>query len=167
MIKKKFIKKCKIGDLSFSIGINRSMAVEALENCEGFWDLFSKSELLREEIVKAANDSDETVEKEPSDETVEKQYEYIRLTAQIALLSEKIVDEILPSLLEYAETDLGEFKSYNEMATYIIETLYDCGALYDFKGNTGFYTKILKEFILEAFTHGGEQKNTGIKVIIE
>lgn len=169
---KKFVKNCQIGELSFSIGLNRSMAVDAITNCKGYWEAFSQSETMKDAIAKAQSKDGKVKELDFDKLSYNQVADLIQLENKMSKHIAEIVDRLLPQMLEYAGTVLpvDVANSYNRYAQVIIETCEEYGVLENYYDEDdepveGFYQKTFN-FILQAFTNGGERKKSAMKIIM-
>lgn len=155
----KLTKHFCIGEMEFDVAINRDMATKA----------FKKAPALFNCILKAGSISN----KELEDLSLE---EYLKLEEVAQKRKESypiLTDYILDEMLEFAETDLKDYKGYFEYSGAIINyckendiyedyCLEENGEIIDVQG----FCSLIGDFIALGFTQGNTQKKKTSKMKI-
>ena len=175
----KFTKTFTIGELNFTNGINRAMAVSAFKKYPQYYESILKNEdikdALRENVKEKNNDIiekeiEKQLDKILENNDVKKIISFVEIQTNIEKYSKIIVDDTLSQLLEYAGTDLPtNFNSYEEYAKYIISYCEENYVLYDYLEEEteitekGFYSLVM-EFITMGFTQGNTKNKGKLKI---
>lgn len=158
----KMTKNFKIGEYSFTIGLNREMAVKYFKKQPKYFDCVKK-------ISELSN-----IPTEFNEYSMEQFLDRIDLMAKMEEYSEEIVRYALPEMLNFGMNDYTQ--AYGEFAEKIINYCNENDVLYNEvyeqpNGEKtivkGFFTLVM-EFISMGFTHGkGAPKNKKPKIEIE
>lgn len=168
----KFSKHFSIGELDFSIAVNRAIAVDGFKKYPQYYDAVLQNELLTNSIENNGKSLEVTNAKEL--------IQCIETAEQVSVYSKKIVDYLLPTLLKYAETPLPQdITTYDDYAHYIISYCNENDILEDYieikvvngvetdEENIvkGLYSLVI-EFISMGFTQGNTKKKGKLKIIM-
>lgn len=172
----KFTKTFTIGELNFTIGINRAMAASAFKKYPQYYEAVLKNEELVEAIKKSQQGQEEINEKKIADSieitSTEQVIEYVHIAEQIKIYSEKIVTYLFAQLLEYGETKLtDEFVSYEDYAKYIFVYCQENEVLADYideetETEVKGLISCIMDFISMGFTQGNIKKKGKVKIIM-
>lgn len=154
-----------IGDFSFTLGITRVMAVEGFEQNSKYWDLLENPEYkelstnYEKYFLEMANNK-------------EKILKFYKFKEQIVEEAIPIVEYLLPLMLQKGQTNIGEYKSYEEYSQALLKFCFDNEILFDnhYEDENsedifedGFYTVIMT-FINKGFTYGSSQSKPKVKI---
>lgn len=177
----KLTKHFTIGELDFSISINRAMAVSAFKQYPQYYDAVLKNEqiieLLYEEKEKNKTNKEiiENVSNDIKINDTKTLISYMELQETMQTYSAKIVKFLLPEMLAYNACKLPNgVENYDIYANYILEYCEENDILEDYYGEncetqeveveTGLYSNIM-EFITLGFMQGNTKKKGKLKII--
>lgn len=172
----KFSKHLLIGDLDFTISINRAIALEGFKKFPQYYDAVLKNE----ELIKLIKDQSQTKSAEEIAEGFEitnaqQIISYTEIAEELKIYSEQIVIYLLPKLLEYAETQIPDgINDYKQYAQYIIDYCNENDILYDYiednndedETEVKGFISIGIDFITMGFTQGNTKKKSKLKIIM-
>lgn len=170
-----FTKNYFIGELEFTISVNRFLATSIFKKYPKYYNTVLK----QEEIVKVAknvnsknvNDIANSIKINDVDTLIS----YLDTVENLQKYSKEIVDNCLYQLLEYAETELPSvFSTYEEYAKEIIRYCEENDILYNYyledeneetepKEQQGFYDSVM-EFLSMGFTQGNTKKKSKLQI---
>ena len=171
-----------VGEFSFTLGLNRLLALEGFKIVPEYWDL-SHSEVAKEMSDKEFSYV-EAVKKDPKRIVL-----YQEHTEKIKICNSKIVEYLLPKMLEKGGTDIKGYNSYEEYAKEFLIYCADNGILDDWleeideseipeianeeevidfvktKYQKGMYSRFM-EFINLGFSQGSSPSKPKIKITV-
>lgn len=173
----KFNKQFTIGELDFTISINRAIAYEAFAKYPQYYNAIIKHQELINLVTKekeknkniSAKQMAQNIASTIDNNSFEEIVAMLETKETLDLYGEKIVDYCFAKLLEYSETELPEnINTYEEYKTYIFDYCKENEVFYDYEteedeAEQGLVSLVM-EFVLMGFTQGNTQRKSKLKI---
>ena len=170
----KFNKQFTIGELDFTISVNRAMAYEAMNKYPQYYQAIMKHEeiidLVQNQKSKNAKQIADTIASTIDESNIQQAIQLMQTKDTLDIYGEKIVNDCFYKLLEYAETELPEgIASYKDYQEYIFNyckenEVYNDYQVEEEEVEQGLISLVM-EFILMGFTQGNTKNKGKLKII--
>lgn len=174
----KFNKQFTIGELNFTISINRAIAYEAFSQYPQYYNAITKHQDLIE-LVKNEKEKNKNLQAKQlaqniadtiDDNNLQQILELLDTKDSLDMYGEKIVNYCFAKLLEYAETELPEnITNYEEYKNYIFNYCKENEIFYDYENEENELEQglvsLVMDFVLMGFTQGNTPRKSKLKIV--